>query len=103
MRGTPVLIDLGFDPSEDFHRYAIEGDPNLRYLFEQLQQIECFRWCYGYGETANQILVATKAAVALICFYLPSDRVKSRSVIVKRRLLIKPLKTFFRIISKVVV
>ena len=22
MRGTPVLIDLGFDPSEDFHRYA---------------------------------------------------------------------------------
>jgi beta-glucanase (GH16 family) len=28
MRGTPVLIDLGFDPSEDFHRYAIEWDPN---------------------------------------------------------------------------
>ena len=28
MRGTPVLIDLGFDASEDFHHYAIEWDPN---------------------------------------------------------------------------
>ena len=23
-RGTPVLIELGFDASEDFHRYSIE-------------------------------------------------------------------------------
>jgi hypothetical protein len=35
----------------------------------------------------------------LICFYLPSDGVKPRLIIVKRRPLIKPLKTFFRIIS----
>ena len=28
MRGTPVLIDLGFDASEDFHHYAIEWDTN---------------------------------------------------------------------------
>lgn len=27
-RGTPVLVDLGFDASEDFHTYAIEWDPN---------------------------------------------------------------------------
>jgi GR25 family glycosyltransferase involved in LPS biosynthesis len=27
MRGTPVLVDLGFDASDDFHRYAIEWDP----------------------------------------------------------------------------
>lgn len=27
-RGTPVLVDLGFDASEDFHRYAIEWDPD---------------------------------------------------------------------------
>lgn len=26
MRGTPVLVDLGFDASEDFHRYAIEWE-----------------------------------------------------------------------------
>lgn len=26
-RGTPVEIDLGFDASEDFHRYAIEWEP----------------------------------------------------------------------------
>ena len=26
-RGTPVQIDLGFDASEDFHRYAIEWEP----------------------------------------------------------------------------
>ncbi len=25
-RGTPVLIDLGFDAADDFHRYAIEWD-----------------------------------------------------------------------------
>jgi len=25
-RGTPVLVDLGFDASEDFHRYAVEWD-----------------------------------------------------------------------------
>ncbi|MBE7438222.1 MAG: family 16 glycosylhydrolase [Spirochaetales bacterium] len=26
-RGTPVLVDLGFDAADDFHRYAIEWDP----------------------------------------------------------------------------
>jgi len=26
-RCTPVQIDLGFDASEDFHRYAIEWEP----------------------------------------------------------------------------
>src|SRR6056297_1874685 len=25
--GTPILIDLGFDASEDFHNYAIEWEP----------------------------------------------------------------------------
>ncbi len=25
--GTPVLVDLGFDAADDFHRYAIEWDP----------------------------------------------------------------------------
>jgi beta-glucanase (GH16 family) len=25
--GTPVLVDLGFDAAEDFHRYAIEWEP----------------------------------------------------------------------------
>lgn len=27
-RGTPVVIDLGFDAADDFHRYAIEWDPD---------------------------------------------------------------------------
>ncbi len=27
-RGTPVLVDLGFDAAEAFHTYAIEWDPN---------------------------------------------------------------------------
>lgn len=27
-RGTPVLIDLGFDATADFHTYAIEWSPN---------------------------------------------------------------------------
>jgi len=27
LRGTPVIIDLGFDASKDFHRYAIEWEP----------------------------------------------------------------------------
>ena len=26
--GTPVLLDLGFDAADDYHRYAIEWDPN---------------------------------------------------------------------------
>ena len=26
-RGTPVLVDLGFDAADDFHHYAIEWDP----------------------------------------------------------------------------
>ena len=28
-RGTPVLIDLGFDASKDFHNYSIEWSPTL--------------------------------------------------------------------------
>ncbi|MGI8786046.1 MAG: family 16 glycosylhydrolase [Acidobacteriota bacterium] len=27
-RGTPILVDLGFDATEDFHSYAIEWSPN---------------------------------------------------------------------------
>lgn len=27
-RGTPVLVDLGFDAADAFHRYAIEWDPH---------------------------------------------------------------------------
>jgi hypothetical protein len=27
-RGTPVMIDLGFDAAEDFHRYTIEWEPH---------------------------------------------------------------------------
>ncbi len=27
-RGTPVMIDLGFDASENFHRYSIEWEPH---------------------------------------------------------------------------
>lgn len=27
-RGTPILVDLGFDASREFHRYAIEWDPS---------------------------------------------------------------------------
>jgi GR25 family glycosyltransferase involved in LPS biosynthesis len=32
-RGTPVLIDLGFDASKDFHRYAIEWTPSAMRWF----------------------------------------------------------------------
>ena len=32
-RGTPVLIDLGFDASDAFHRYEIEWNPSS------------IRWC----------------------------------------------------------
>jgi GR25 family glycosyltransferase involved in LPS biosynthesis len=35
MRGTPVLIDLGFDAATDFHSYAIEWDPSgLRWFVD---------------------------------------------------------------------
>lgn len=27
-RGTPVIVDLGFDAADDYHRYAIEWEPN---------------------------------------------------------------------------
>lgn len=34
-RGTPVLVDLGFDASVEFHRYAIEWDPmGIRWLVD---------------------------------------------------------------------
>jgi beta-glucanase (GH16 family) len=26
-RGTPVIVDLGFDAADDYHRYAIEWEP----------------------------------------------------------------------------
>lgn len=36
-RGTPVLVDLGFDASADHHRYAIEWDPSgIRWLVDDL-------------------------------------------------------------------
>lgn len=35
LRGTPVVIDLGFDASLDFHRYAIEWEPDeIRWLVD---------------------------------------------------------------------
>lgn len=34
-RGTPILIDLGFDASKDFHRYSIEWSPtSIRWLVD---------------------------------------------------------------------
>lgn len=35
-RGTPVTIELGFDASKDFHRYAIEWDPDeIRWFVDE--------------------------------------------------------------------
>ena len=34
-RGTPIMIDLGFDAAEDFHRYAIEWEPHeIRWIVD---------------------------------------------------------------------
>ncbi len=39
-RGTPVQIDLGFDASEAFHRYAIEWEPTgIRWFVDGKQSM----------------------------------------------------------------
>lgn len=44
-RGTPVLIDLGFDASEDFHRYRVDWSPTAIQWFVDDQLIhKRFNW-----------------------------------------------------------
>lgn len=44
-RGTPVLIDLGFDATSDFHSYAIEWDANeLRWFVDGVVVHRRFNW-----------------------------------------------------------
>ena len=44
-RGTPVLIDLGFDASEDFHRYRVEWSPTaIRWFVDDRLVHERFNW-----------------------------------------------------------
>ncbi|MHB9075273.1 MAG: family 16 glycosylhydrolase [Desulfobaccales bacterium] len=44
-RGTPVLIDLGFDASEAFHRYRVEWSPvALRWFVDDRLVHERFNW-----------------------------------------------------------
>jgi GR25 family glycosyltransferase involved in LPS biosynthesis len=44
-RGTPVLIDLGFDASEDFHHYIIEWFPEvIRWYVDDRLMHERFNW-----------------------------------------------------------
>ncbi len=44
-RGTPVLIDLGFDASEDFHRYRVEWSPAaIRWFVDDRLVHERFNW-----------------------------------------------------------
>lgn len=44
-RGTPVLIDLGFDASADFHRYTIEWTPTtIRWLVDRRLVSERAEW-----------------------------------------------------------
>lgn len=44
-RGTPVLIDLGFDASEDYHRYKIEWSPAaIRWFVDDRLVHERFNW-----------------------------------------------------------
>lgn len=44
-RGTPVLIDLGFDASEDFHRYEIEWSPaSIRWRVDGRVAYERVNW-----------------------------------------------------------
>lgn len=44
-RGTPVLVDLGFDASEDFHRYRIEWSPTeIRWFVDDQLVHERFNW-----------------------------------------------------------
>lgn len=44
-RGTPVLIDLGFDASQDFHRYEIEWTPrSIRWYVDEKLAYERVNW-----------------------------------------------------------
>ena len=44
-RGTPALIELGFDASEDFHRYEIEWTPNsIRWYVDGYPACERMNW-----------------------------------------------------------
>lgn len=44
-RGTPVLIDLGFDASEDFHHYIVEWSPEvIRWYVDDRLMHERFNW-----------------------------------------------------------
>jgi hypothetical protein len=44
-RGTPVLVDLGFDASEDFHRYTVEWSPAaIRWFVDDRVVHERFNW-----------------------------------------------------------
>lgn len=44
-RGTPVLIDLGFDASEDFHRYRVEWSPAaIRWFVDDRLVHERINW-----------------------------------------------------------
>ena len=44
-RGSPVLIDLGFDASKKFHVYAIEWtDTSIRWLVDEKVVHERFNW-----------------------------------------------------------
>jgi len=44
-RGTPVLIDLGFDASKAFHRYEIEWRPEyIRWLVDGVRVCERLLW-----------------------------------------------------------
>ena len=44
-RGTPVLINLGFDASDDFHRYRVEWSPAvIRWFVDDRLVHERFNW-----------------------------------------------------------
>ena len=44
-RGTPALIELGFDASEEFHRYSIEWSPtSIRWLVDGRPVHERVSW-----------------------------------------------------------
>lgn len=44
-RGTPVLVDLGFDASDDYHQYRIEWYPGqIRWFVDNLLIYERFEW-----------------------------------------------------------
>ena len=44
-RGTPALIDLGFDASDDFHEYAIEWTPTaIRWSVDETVVYERLEW-----------------------------------------------------------